>query len=197
LKACRVIAFPLLLAATVAVSLTAESRDLDRALIAELSKRPAAEASDIYKFIHQTIFGPGHLIQDVEAAREYLDRELAGLGPTRSGEVLREDLGDGLVRVNLRPFRDAKGSVEDLLRAMVLTAQATSGDGKRMDTRLAAACRLLELRGKAGLAEELQSLAWLQAGKGHPALHHSKAYQLAYRPAYRVVHLQFFGQAPK
>jgi hypothetical protein len=73
---------------------------------------------------------------------------------------------------------------------MVATAHSIRGDARRMDSRIEAACRMLERRGT--LAAELRALARDQARKGYPALHHSEPYREAYQPAYRVIHLRFF-----
>lgn len=183
----------LLQLAAVAALLAAAAEPADDVLIAELKRRPAATAVDLYKLLHQSEYGPGHLIEDVAAARRHLAREMDGLGPTLAGEALREDLGDGLVRINLRPFRDAGGSGEDLVHAMVATARSIRGDVRRLDSRIEAACRTLERQGSR--AAELRALAREQARKGHPALHHSEPYRQAYRPAYRVIHLRFLPPA--
>lgn len=160
---------------------------LEPVLAAELARRPAATAADLYKLLHQSVFGPGHLIQDLAAATRFLLQELAEAGPSLPGEALREDLGGGLVRVNLRPFRDRQGSPAELVRAMARTAKANRGEAKALEARLDTACRQLDGSGRATLAAELRTLARAQAAKGHPALHHSEAYRGAYRPAYRVV----------
>ncbi len=139
------------------------------------------------------MFGRGHLVQDLEAATRFLLQELAEAGPALPGEAQREDLGGGLVRVNLRPFRDRRGSPAELVRAMARTAQANRGEATVLEARLVAACRQLEGSGRATLAAELRTLARAQAAKGHPALHHSAAYRQAYRPAYRVVQASLLG----
>lgn len=169
-----------------------------RILEAELAARPAATARDLYKLLHQSVFGPGHLILDAEAARGALLREVAGLGPTRAGEALLEDLGGGLVRVNLRPYRDAGGSLDGLLQAMVGTAATLKGDPRALDARIADGCGFLAGLGRPALAAELVTLAREQAATGHPPLRHAEAYRAAYAPAYRVVlaHLLPGGAAP-
>lgn len=159
----------------------------ETALQAELARRPAATAADLYKLLHQSVYGPGHLIPDLDSATRYLLQELAEAGPTMPGEALCEDLGNGMVRVNLRPFRDRRGAPAELVRAMAQTARVNRGEARTLEARLDQACRQLEAGGRAALAAELRALTRAQAARGHPALHHSEAYQRAYRPAYRVV----------
>ena len=77
-----------------------------RSLAFDLAEHPEAAAEDLYKFLHQAIYGPGHAIPDQDAAAKWLDSELEDLGPLRVGEPPCEVLGGSpiLVRVNLRPF---------------------------------------------------------------------------------------------
>lgn len=160
---------------------------LEPELSAELRRHPASTARDLYKFIHQAEFGPGHMVPDAAMAKAYLERELRELGPAPADEPLTEELGNGLVRVNLRPYLAAGASMAALLEAFVATANAWRGSAGRMDARLAAAVRGLRGAGRNALADALDALAAAQAAKGHPALHHSEAYSRAYRPAYRVL----------
>ncbi len=158
-------------------------------LRAHLQAHPAAGAADAYKLLHQSVFGPAHLISDRAAAASYLEREWSSMGPTLPGEPLVEPLADDppLVRVNLRPFRDRGGDRERLLDAMVATANQVRGEAATFAACLAAAVPLVgELRGETAAAE-LGELARAAAGQGYPAAHHSPAYQEAHRPAYRVV----------
>ena len=71
-----------------------------------LEKHPLARGDDLYKFLHQAVYGPGHAIPNRQAAAMYLDRELEDLGSPLEGEASCEILGGEpeLVRVNLRPF---------------------------------------------------------------------------------------------
>jgi len=164
---------------------------IESAVIEEITSRPLAGASDIYKLIHQSLFGPGHIIQNEDSARSYLLREMASLGSSLPGERLYDELGGGIIRVNLRPFRDSNGSTEELLRAMIETANANAGTPEAMAKRIKEARRLLEKQNKKELADELSSLAEKLAANGYPASHHSEIYRDAYKPAYRIVDRRF------
>ena len=176
-----------LLAAALLVAPGVESPSLERVLAAELGRRPAATAADLYKLLHQSEFGPGHLLKDVPAARNFLVQEMERVGGPEAEESLIEELGNGLVRLNLRPFKAGNLSVESLLHAMEATSLKVRGEVGRLDARLGEACLFLTRLGHRNLAQDLRSLARAQAAIGHPALHHSVAYRDAYRPAYRVV----------
>jgi hypothetical protein len=160
---------------------------IDRAVMYEISRRPLAAASDIYKLLHQSVFGPGHIIQDENSARAYLLKEMESAGPTLSDERLYEEIGGGMVRVNLRPLRDSKVSMESLLKAMIDTANSNRGTVKEMEDRLNEAHCILGRENKRDLADGLKSLADKNASKGYPASHHSEAYRSAYKPAYRII----------
>jgi len=167
----------------------ADQNEFAAAVSEEISLRPLAAAQDIYKLAHQSVFGPGHIISSAESARGYLEKEMAALGQTLPHEKTIEELGGGMVRVNLRPYRDSGGSTERLLDAMMEMAK-TAGAPENvgvMAERIEAARTALAAKGKKGLADELGRLAAEQAKKGYPALHHSEAYRKAYLPAYRVV----------
>ena len=55
---------------------------------AHLDEHPFAGAEDLYKFLHQAVFGPGHAIANREAAETWLRREIEGLGPPLEGEAV-------------------------------------------------------------------------------------------------------------
>ena len=154
-----------------------------------LGAHPAAGAEDAYKLLHQSVFGPGHLIPDRGTAAHHLAQEWEGLGETLPGEPLLEPLSDDppLVRVNLRPYRDAGGSPGALVDALTASAAGVAGDPALLAACLEGAVDVLrEKRGEAA-AEELRRLALRTAGEGYPAVHHSEGYRQAYRPAYRVL----------
>ena len=154
-----------------------------------LEAHPLAAAEDLYKFLYQAVFGPGHAVPSREAAVAYLERELEGLGPPPDGEARCEALGGvpGLVRVNLRPFVADGGDAAALADDFVATANDPRGSADLMDQVLGLAVRWLSCAGRGELAPDLEALATKMAEEGYPAIHHSEIYREAYRPAYRVV----------
>jgi hypothetical protein len=154
-----------------------------------LEGHPLAAAEDLYKFLHQAVFGPGHAIPDRQAAAAYLERELAGLGPPLENEPRCEPLGGDLplVRVNLRPFVADGGDAGALTDTFVATANRHRTDDEEMATVLDLAARWLPCAGRGEQVSELRELAAEMAAQGYPAIHHSEIYREAYRPAYRVV----------
>ena len=128
-------------------------------------------------------------LPDSDAAARWLTRELEELGPPLVGEVACEVLGGRpiLVRVNLRPFVAGRGDAAKLVDAFVDTAGEISGDPGQMGEALEIVVKWLRSDGWENLAGALQRLGAELAPKDYPAIHHSDAYVVAYRPAYRVI----------
>ena len=160
-----------------------------QSLAFDFAEHPEAEAEDLYKLLHQAIYGPGHAIPDPDAAARWLTRELGELGLPLVGEVACEVLGGRpiLVRVNLRPFVAGGGDATELLDAFVATAGEVRGDPRQMGEALEIVVKWLRSDGWGNRADALQRLGAELAPKGYPAIHHSEAYVEAYRPAYRVI----------
>ena len=165
-------------------------------LIEHLARYPLAAAQDVYKFTHQSVFGPAHAIPSKEGARRYLDEEIAALPPGPAGEPPADVLGDDppLVRLNLRPWVAAGFDAGALVDAFAATAGDVTGEPQEMARRLETAVTVLRGLGRAGDADELAALTSEQAAAGFPALHHSDAYRAAYAPAYRVVSPELLGR---
>jgi len=156
---------------------------------AHLDDHPLAGAEDLYKFLHQAVYGPGHAIPNREAGAVWMEREIEDLGPPLEGELPCEALGGEppLVRINLRPFVVSGGSADLLLDAFFGSANLERGSSRRMDVVLSLAASYVQCAGRGELAPELKTLTAELAKKGYPAIHHSESYVKAYKPAYRVV----------
>ena len=145
---------------------------------------------DAYKWLFQAANGGEHAVPDEESARAWLEQEWASLGPTSTGELLVVPLRpDGaIVRLNLRPYRDRGGRPGALLDAFLRSARAIepapdlfreswSALGERINSQ-----PLGPLNGA-----EWRRLDAAMRAKGYPAVHHSRTYASARRPAYRVL----------
>jgi hypothetical protein len=167
------------------------AREQAAALAKELELHPEANGSDVYKFLHQGVFGPGHAVDDRDSAAAYLEQEIAGLGPAPVEEPLCQALGGPIpmVRIHLRPYLAAGHDPSALVDAFVASAATQTGDAPTMDSAVEAAVAFLAKRGLWGIAGKLQDLAPALSSQGYPAAHHSDRYAELYRPAYRVVRL--------
>jgi len=170
----------------------AQSAPCDRAaweavVSAHAERYPLMTAADVYKLLHQGVFGSEHAAPDETSARAWLQDELAALGDgTGLREMAVEPIapGNAVVRMHLRPFIVAGGDVDVLLEAFMGTVRAVRGS-------------VAELRCAAEVVPEVDPVRWppnewrafveeLIEG-GLPAVHHSEAFMAAYAPAYRVV----------
>ncbi len=159
------------------------------ALASHLATHPAATARDVYKFLHQGSFGPGHVIHDRESASRYLSDEIEALDVSQVIEMPCEPLGGDppMVRVHLRPFVRGGYDRADLLSALIASAGFSEGNAGAMRRALDAAAEWLRGNRHGSMADELDRLRAENEPHGFPALHHSEAYRGAYQPAYRVV----------
>jgi len=148
---------------------------------------PRLQAADIYKLLHQGVFGPGHSIRSPARARAALKQELARL-MVRPGQPEIEPLDPAglLVRVNLAALPRNETAVRQLLHALLETAAAVRGTPAVMRQRLAAAVRWC-YQTLPGQADRLKKLAYTTSLANFPARHHSPIYLATYHPAYRVI----------
>jgi hypothetical protein len=158
---------------------------------------PMFDAADVYKLVHQGVFGPGHIVASPEAARRTIEDEVrrqkseGGMRSETVDAVEEIDPEGRFVRVNLRPLRGKPDLAGRLAVVLVESAASAAGEPAGMESRLRLAtewCR----RALPGRAASLEELAHMAAQQGWPPVHHSDAYRQAYRPAYRVVRLDRF-----
>jgi hypothetical protein len=159
-----------------------------RILTAHAARYPHWALDDLYKLIHQAAVGSEHAVSDGAHARDWLTRELAGLGPGPE-EPLIDSISPGseVVRVHLRPFVRLRLEGELLLDAFIRTAREFHGSVERLvEYGETAADLAREGLLRFGADEVTQYVARMKEA-GFPAVHHSPAFEAEYRPAYRVV----------
>ena len=74
--------------------------ELEQILREHAKRYPLMQPRDAVKLIYQNEFGGGHLIRDEQACLNYLRREYAAVEKDPTAP-LYEDIGNGIVRVNL------------------------------------------------------------------------------------------------
>jgi hypothetical protein len=158
---------------------------------------PLLGAGDVYKLIHQGVFGPGHIVTGAEAARRAIEDEVRrqkakdGVQSETEDAVEEIDPEGRFARVNLRPLLGRRDLAGTLATVLVESASPATGEPVEMESRLSLAtdwCR----RSLPSRAAPLEVLARTAVRQGWPPIHHSDAYRQAYRPAYRVVRLDLF-----
>ena len=153
-------------------------------MIAHAKRYPLMQPCDAVKLIYQNEFGGGHLIRDEQACLNYLRREYADLekDPT---VPLYEDIGNGIVRVNLGAVREE--ALEQLGQDFIASAAKHKGT---LDSFLNKLEVLISLTADGVFTFDADALnAYLSEYKaaGYPAVSHSPEYRQAYNPAYRVI----------
>lgn len=157
-----------------------------------LQRYPDMALADIYKLLHQAAMGPGHAIRDEAQARAALDEECARLQAGPSDPPRDPIAPDGrLGRVHLRPYLAEGGDIAALADALLRTARELSPDAGRLTKFCACLGDLAEAGGIPFARRDVEDFIGDIASRGYPILHHSPRYREAYRPAYRVVALDF------
>ena len=161
-----------------------------RAILNTPAKRyPLMQPRDAVKLIYQNEFGGGHLIRDEQACLNYLRREYADLEKDPTAP-LYEDIGNGIVRVNLAAVKPE--NLEQLGQNFIASAAKHKGT---LDSFLNKLKVLQTLTSEGVFAFDLDALnAYLSEYKavGYPAVSHSEQYRQAYTPAYRIIRKAYF-----
>ena len=158
--------------------------ELRAILIAPAKRYPLMQPTDAVKLIYQNEFGGGHLIRDEQACLNYLRREYAALekAPT---PLLYEDIGNGIVRVNLAAVKPE--DLEQLGKNFIDSAAKHKGT---MDSFLNKLEVLRKLTAEGVFAFDtnaLTSYLFEYKADGYPAVSHDEIYRTTYKPAYRIV----------
>jgi hypothetical protein len=165
---------------------------VDQLLGQHLKRYPRMELSDIYKLLHQAALGPGHAAKDRETALALLEGESVNLGEGPADPAADPISPDGqLVRIHLRAYVAAGHDLAKLADAFVQTAQSYEGSRDKLRKFCSCVGDLVQSGGIPFSKERIADYFTEVAAGGYPAVHHSKAYRDAYRPAYRVVSLEF------
>ena len=168
-----------------------------KAIEAQMKQYPESRVQDIYKSFCQDNLGPGHLIPNPEYAKAYLLEEL---------ETYRNDLESGrydkpaerfvpvgdqgnYVRVDLSVVLDSLVDTETLLDAFVRSANEgktfSEDEWKDKWTTVAGIIR----KDFPGIPDAENDLAMIDSlmSEGYFIFHHSRIYEEAYHPHYRIV----------
>ena len=163
--------------------------ELRAILITHAKRYPLMQPRDAVKLIYQNEFGGGHLIRDEQACLNYLRQEYASAekDPTAA---LYEDIGNGIVRVNLAAVKPE--DLEQLGRAFIDSAAKHKGT---LDSFLHKLEVLRMLTEEGVFTFDTNALsAYLSEYKaaGYPAVSHSPKYREVYNPAYRIIRKSYF-----
>ena len=142
---------------------------------------------DIVKMCFQAVYGPEHLLSDPERAKNYFMQEYEAT-PADSSIPLYEPVSGTFCRVNLAAWKAAALNPDQLFDLFFASAQGkASGTEADFNFCIKEAEQLIT-NGMFPFSPEewADYYASYQKDGIHP-VHHSDAYRLAERPAYRLV----------
>ncbi|MDD2955429.1 MAG: shikimate kinase [Oscillospiraceae bacterium] len=154
-------------------------------LLEHFRRYPHMQAQDIFKLLHQSEYGGGHLVRDSASALQRLRAECEASPPDAKNRF--EEIGSGLCRLYLA--REMALSPETVNAAFVADANTPRGCAQGMEEKFR---QVLELcrAGSAAVSEKELLPAWERYRlAGFPAVSHSEEYRRRYRPSYRVMSL--------
>ena len=174
-----------------------ENKRIEQAVNTLIGKYPEATLQDIYKSFYQERFGPGHMIPNVENARNYLMSEMEQAADN-TGDYFEPTGSEGkYVRIYLNAVSDGKISAEQLLDAFVESANNVEPRSDKWSDQWTNIVKVIEEKQlPVKMDDELKQ--WLkECSEQDEAVHHSEAYNQVYRPHYRIVERNIFEQQLK
>ena len=185
----------LILALTCSFSLFGQSIDtaaVRSAIDRQIATYPESTLQDIYKSFYQEHFGPGHIISDMASARRYLMRELSEMGKTQSPYFEPTGCQGDYIRVYLSVVADSLITAEQLLDAFVRSANSRQEPTINWLEQWEAIVSIIQVN-KIELEDFETDLPLLNdAARNNQAVHHSRRYNVAYHPHYRIVERSIF-----
>ena len=158
----------------------------------QLADYPESTLQDIYKSFYQEHFGPGHIISDTASARRYLMKELSEMGETQSPYFEPTGSQGGYVRVYLSAVADSLITAEQLLDALIRSANSWQEPSVNWLEKWGAIVSVIQANKIEldGFETDLPLLT--EAAQNNQAVHHSRRYNEAYHPHYRIVERSIF-----
>ena len=162
------------------------------AIVRQMATYPKSTMQDIYKSFYQAHFGPGHIISDTASARHYLMHELSEMKDF--SEVYYEPTGSEgrFVRVYLSAVADSLITAEQLLDALIRSANMSQMPSLDWETEWSQIVDVIARNGIAVNDFEADTAMLREASLNHQAVHHSRVYNAAYHPHYRIVERGIF-----
>ena len=158
----------------------------------QMAAYPKSTLQDIYKSFYQEHFGPGHIISDTTSTRRYLMRELSEMGKTQSPYFEPTGSQGDYVRVYLSAIADSLITAEQLLDAFVRSANLWQEPTVSWLEKWEAIVSIIQANKieLEGFETDLPLLT--EAAQNNQAVHHSRRYNEAYHPHYRIVERSIF-----
>jgi len=145
------------------------------------------QMQDIIKLCFQAVFGPEHLLADIERAKNYFMQEYEAT-PANPSQPLYEPVSDTFCRVNLGAWKARSLAPEELFQLFITSAaNKTSGTEEDFDHCIQKAEKIIFKNIFSFSLEDWTAYYAAYKKDGIRPVHHSDAYRLAEHPAYRLV----------
>ena len=158
---------------------------------------PESRLQDLYKNFFQDKFGPGHIIADTASAGKYIRMELNSVTVMSQKEYAEITGWEGkFVRVDMVVLKNGMVDYNTFADAFFESAAVTtlpSLDEWRLEWRNIEKIVKELFPNLPGFDEDSRELEEILTG-GHYAVHHSKEYESAYKPHYRLISRKIFGR---
>lgn len=156
-----------------------------------LREYPQSTLQDIYKSFFQDKFGPGHLVADTAAARKYLHTEIEEMGTSSLPYYEAAGAGKNFYRVNLSLVKEGIVSEDVFFSAFLESAakikfpsiQEWSAEWNEILSDIP-----VDIENYSADKCRIDSLL----ATGNYVFHHSRRYNEAYHPHYRLMDKQVF-----
>lgn len=163
--------------------MTDSMSDLEYVLRSHAERYPFMQPTDAVKLIYQNEFGGGHLIKDEEACLHFLRREYESIKKDAT-IPLHEEIGNGLVRVNLAAVKEE--DLDQLGKDFIRSASEHIGTLESFLNKLSVLKKLTEQGIFSFRTDDLDSYLAEYGKSGYQAVSHSQIYRDTYKPAYRI-----------
>ena len=153
---------------------------------------PKSTLQDIYKSFYQDRFGPGHMITNTTSSRNYLMRELSEM--KEASTIYYELTGSEgrYVRVYLSAVADSLITADQLLDAFVRSANMDKSENNDWEAEWNCIVGVITKHGIILNDFDKDVTMLSEASRNRQAVHHSRAYNEAYHPHYRIVERSIF-----
>ena len=159
-----------------------------------MERHPKSTLKDIYKNFFQDRFGPGHLINDTVAVRNYLQKELDSYTNNQGNAVEAIGWQHNFYRVDLSVIKRSIVPLNLLLNAFVRSANETKPisieQWKKEWTAIEKVIRNMNLP-IADYEKDLEEIT-TKLSNGIYMGHHSKIFNDEYAPHYRIISKEIY-----
>ena len=173
-------------------SQTIDTVAMRSAIERQLVTYPESTLQDIYKSFYQEHFGPGHIISDTASARRYLMRELSEMGKTQSPYFEPTGSQGDYVRVYLSAVADNLITAEQLLDTFVRSANLWQEPAVSWLEKWETIVSIIQANKMEIEGFETNLPLLTEAARNNQAVNHSRRYNEAYHPHYRIVERSIF-----